>query len=155
PSKVTDPLNPVSGNQNTLNVTFAGISVKTDDPHGPRTGSYTHVGEPTIGGSLDFSASVPDPCPGTPMPPIQITVQRKPVDAATGGRPSLRAALVTGGSLSAGQQAIKFVCGDRMRTATGTTVTTSQYSLLKIENADGTSESYKIKMKNETAPNCN
>jgi hypothetical protein len=152
---VNDPSKPVPGNQNTLSVSFAGISVKRDDPHGPRTGSYTHVGEPTIGGSLDFSASVPDPCPGTSMPAVQITVQRRHVDDASGEKTFRRDATVTGGSLSAGQQAIKFVCGTRAQTATGATITTSQYSLLKIENADGTTQSFNIKMKNETAPNCN
>jgi hypothetical protein len=152
---VVDPSKPAPGIQDTLTVSFAGISVRPDDPHGPRTGSYTHIGESAIGGSLDFAASVPDPCPGTATPPIEIMVQRKHVDDATGERTFRRDATVTGGSLSAGQQAIKFVCGDRSTTATGITVTTSQYSLLKIENADGTTQSYKINMKNETGPNCN
>jgi len=152
---VNDPSKPSPGNQDTLSVSFTGISVKPSDPHGPRTGAYTHVGETAIGGSLDFSASVPDPCPGTSTPPIEITVQRQHVDDATGEKTFRRDATVAGGSLSAGQQAIKFVCGDSAQTASGITYTKSQYSLLKIENADGTTQSYKIKLKNETAPNCN
>jgi hypothetical protein len=152
---VNDPSKPTPGNQDTLNVAFAGISVKFHDPHGPRTGSYTHIGEQAIGGSLDFSASVPDPCPGTSTPPIQITVQRQHVDDATGERTFRRDATVTGGSLADGQQAIKFVCGNRALSSTGVLVTTSQYTMRKIENADGTTQSYKLKLQNETAPNCN
>jgi hypothetical protein len=152
---VNDPSKPPPSIQDTLSVSFAGMTVRFNDPHGPRTGSYTHIGEASIGGSLDFSASVPDPCPGTAMPPIQITVQRRHVDDATGERTFRRDATVTGGSLSAGQQAIKFVCGNRAPNLAGVTVTTSQYTMRKIENADGTTQSYNLKFQNETAPNCN
>jgi hypothetical protein len=152
---VTDPTKPAPGTQATETVTFAGISVTHDDPHGPRTGSYTHVGETGLGGDLDFHASIPVPCPGTTMGPVEITVQRQHLDDATGEHTFRRDAMVTGGNLTAGQQSIKFVCGTETQTSTGATVVSSSYTLHKIENADGTTQSFTVKFQNETAPNCN
>ena len=152
---VNDPSKPAPGNQDTLTVSFAGITVKPTDPHGPRTGSYTHVGETAIGGDLDYQASIPVPCPGNPAGPVEITVQRRHVDSAAGERTFRRDALVTGGSLTAGQVSIGFQCGTDTQTSTGQTAVQSNYLVHKIENADGTTQSYTVKFKNETAPNCN
>lgn len=152
---VSDPTKPAPGTQDTMTVTFAGISVMRSDPHGPRTGSYTHVGESAIGGSLDFQASVPVPCPGSTVGPVEITVQRRHVDNASGERNFRRDALVTGGNLTTGQKAIKFVCGTSTQTATGATVVASSYTLRKIENADGTTQTFTVKFQNETSPSCN
>jgi len=152
---VTDPSKPAPGDQATLRVDFAGITVRPGDPHGPRTGSYTHVGENAVGGSLDFHASLPLPCPGTTMGPVEITVQRRHVDDVAGERTFRRDAVATGGSLAAGEQAIKFVCGTSAQTTTGRTFVQSSYTLQKVENADGSTQSYAETFKNETAPNCN
>jgi hypothetical protein len=152
---VSDSTQPAPGTQDTTTVTFAGITVMHSDPHGPRSGSYTHVGESAIGRSLDFQASVPVPCPGSSVGPVEITVQRRHVDNASGERNFRRDALVTGGNLTTGQKAIKFVCGSSTQTATGATVVASSYTLRKIENADGTTQTFSVKFQNETSPNCN
>jgi hypothetical protein len=151
---VSDPTKPAPGIQDTTNVAFAGISVTQKDPHGPRTGSYTHLGETDLGGMLDFHASIPVPCPGTNIGPVEINVQRQHLDDATGERTFRRDARVTGGNLAAGQQAIKFVCGTDPHKA-NPTVVASSYTLRKIENADGSTKNFSIKLQNETAPNCN
>jgi hypothetical protein len=150
---LTDSTKPAPGIQNTTNVTFAGISVTLKDPHGPRTGAYTELGEPDLGGTLDFHASIPVPCPGTTIGPVEIDVQRQHLDDSTGERTFRRDARVTGGNLAAGQQAIKFVCGTDPHK--NPTVVASNYTLRKIENADGSTKSFTIKFQNETAPNCN
>jgi hypothetical protein len=152
--QVSDPSQPAPGTQTTLSVAFTNITIKPTDKHGPRTGSYTHIGEAGIGGSLDFHASIPVPCPGDPAGPIDIIVQRRHVDDAIGNeRTYRRDALVTGGSLAAGEQAIAFKCGTN--TPSGVTLVQSSYLLQKIENLDGTTQSSTEKLKGETAPDCN
>ena len=88
--QVNDASQPAPGNQTTLSVAFTNITVKPTDKHGPRTGSYTHIGEAGIGGSLDFHASIPVPCPGDPAGPVDITVQRRHVDDAIGNERTYR-----------------------------------------------------------------
>ena len=151
---VTDTAQAAPGKQTTLNVDFAGITVSSHDTHGARTGTYVHVGEPTIGGSLDFHGTIPVPCPADPsMGSVDVTVQRQYIDDATGERFFRRDAVATGGSLAPGEQAIAFVCGTEPVKGSGTRP--SSYSLGKIENADGSTQRYHIKLKNETGPNCN
>jgi hypothetical protein len=152
---VNDPSQPAPGDKTTLNATFANITVKPTDKHGPRSGSYSHVGEAGIGGSLDFHASIPVPCPGDTAGPVDILVQRRHVDDALGNeRTYRRDALVTGGSLAAGEQAIAFKCGTN--TFSGTTLLSkTSYLLKKIENVDGSTQSYTELLKGITAPNCN
>jgi hypothetical protein len=150
---VTDASKPAPGDQVTLSVSFDGFTMRPSDPHGARSGSYLHVGQATIGGSLDFHASIPVPCPGNPAGPVEIRVQRRHADDASGERTYRRDALVTGGALAAGEQSIAFVCGTN--TPSGTTIIRASYKLHKIENADGSTKSYTIKLRNETAPNCN
>ena len=150
---VKDTSKPAPGVQDTLSVSFAGITISPKDPHGPRTGSYTHIGETAIGGSLDFSANVPVPCPGNPAGPMTISVQRRHTDDATGERTFRRDALATGGMLGAGEQEIAFDCGTNPAKGSGTMPT--RYGLKKHEDATGATVTYKITLKNETGPDCN
>jgi hypothetical protein len=152
---VNDPSQPAPGDKTTLSVTFSDITVKPTDPHGPRSGTYTHVGEAGIGGSLDFHASIPVPCPGDPAGPVDILVQRRHVDDPVGNeRTYRRDALVTGGSLATGEQAIAFKCGTNIISGT-TIVAKHSYLLKKIENADGSTQSYTELLKGQTAADCN
>jgi hypothetical protein len=152
---VKDPSKPVPGRRHTLNVGFTGITVKPGDPHGPRTGSYTHIGEAAIGGSLDYRGSIPVPCPTGPASgPVEVKVQRKHVDDAGGERTYRRDAVATGGSLATGEQAISFECGSKPPKGAATPAPAS-YVVKKIEAADGSSLSFHIKLKNESGPNCN
>jgi hypothetical protein len=150
---VNDASKPAPGDQRTINVSFTGITVKPNDKHGPRTGSYTHIGETAIGGSLDFHASLPVPCPGNPAGPVEVFVQRRHVDDVSGERTYRRDAVMTGGTLAAGEQSIAFDCGTN--TPSGSSLVKSYYRLHKIENADGSTKSFTVKLHNETAPNCN
>jgi len=153
---VTDPSKPGKGEKDTRTVNFSGITVKAGDPHGPRTGTYVLTEEQGLGGSLDFQASIPVPCPANPTGPVQISVQRQHVNATSTEVDFRRDASVTGASLASGQQSIGFSCGTAAQVALGVTlVPRTSYSLHKIENADGTTQTFSIKYKNETAPNCN
>jgi hypothetical protein len=150
---LTDSSKPAPGVQDTLSVNFAGITVSPKDPHGPRTGSYTHVGEPHLGGWLDFSANVPVPCPGNPAGPMTINVERRHVDDATGERDFRRDAIATGGVLNPGEAQITMACGTNPPKGSTTPLPT-RYSLNKREDASGGTIKFTIKLKNETSPNC-
>ena len=149
---LTDTSKPAPGVQDTLSVNFAGITVSPKDPHGPRTGSYTHLGERALGGWLDYSANVPVPCPGTTFGPMTINVERRHIDDATGERQYRRDAVATGGGLNAGEQQLSMNCGTNPVKGSGTLPT--RYTLNKREDATGATIKFTIKLKNETSPNC-
>jgi hypothetical protein len=86
---------------------------------------------------------------------VEITVQRQHLNDATGERTFRRDAVVTGGGLATGQQAIKFVCGSDTTTSTGMTVVLRSCKLRKVENMGGSTQSYTVKFQNETSPSCN
>jgi len=149
---ISDTSKPAPRVQDTLSVNFSGITVAPKDPHGPRTGSYTHLGERAIGGWLDFHADVPVPCPGNPAGPMSINVERRHVDDATGERQYRRDAVATGGGLNPGEQQISMNCGTNPVKGSGTLPT--RYTLNKREDASGGTIKFTIKLKNETSPNC-
>ena len=117
---LTDSSKPAPGVQDTLSVNFADITVSPKDPHGPRPGSYAHVGEPHLGGWLDFSANVPVPCPGNPAGAMTINVERRHIDDATGEREFRRDAIATGGVLNPGEAQISMACGTNPVKGSGT-----------------------------------
>jgi hypothetical protein len=147
-----DPSKPAPGVRDDLSVNFTDITVSKHDPHGPRSGTYSHVGEINIGGSLDFSASEPVPCPGTPTGPATIAVQRRHVDDGTAERDYRRDAMVTGGTLPAGDTLVSFACGDKPTKDVGGLPTA--YTLVKTEDGAGNTVSGKVTFRNETSPNC-
>jgi hypothetical protein len=147
-----DPSKPAPGVRDDLSVNFTDITVSKHDPHGPRSGAYTHVGEINIGGSLDFSASEPVPCPGTPTGPATIAVQRRHIDDGTAERDYRRDALVTGGTLAAGDTLVSFACGDKPKKGVGGLPT--GYTLVKTEDGSGNTVSGRETFRNETSPNC-
>jgi hypothetical protein len=147
---VKDPTKPGNGTKTTTNVTFTDITVRASDPHGPRSGTYTHVLEGGVGGDYDFSGTIPVPCPGGAAgPAVNISVQREHRDTGAMERTFRRDAVATGYLLPAGDQAIAFECGNRT-----TTNLPEYYLLTKIENADGSSATYHITYRNETSPQC-
>ena len=147
---VKDPTQAGNGTKTTTGVTFSDITVKPNDTHGARSGTYTHVLEGGVGGSYDFSGTIPTPCPGgVAGPAVTISVQRQHLDNGNKERSFRRDAAAAGYTLDAGQQAIAFECGTHTVTGTPT-----DYLLKKIENADGSSASYHLKYKNETTAQC-
>jgi hypothetical protein len=110
-SVIHDPSKPAPGVKKTQNVNFTNFLPEAGDPHGPRTGSYTHVGEPGVGGSLQFNDSLVLICPFNPGSLVSSTrsVQRWFSDQGGGihGRSDSKA---DGGQIPDGFSFVSLAC---------------------------------------------
>ena len=147
-----DPSKPGQHVKNDRSVSFTDIMVKYNDKHGPRTGSYTQVHEPGVGGDLDYSADIPTPCPGNPNSgPAQVTVQHRHfIDGSLAI--ARRDTRITGGTLAAGEKVIELGCGSSPIPKADSDP--SRYHLRKHEDATGATVSGNVKTKNPTDPPC-
>jgi len=149
---VKDPSQAGQGVRNTISVNFTNIMVKNNDPHGPRTGTYTHVGEPGVGGDLDYHASIPTPCTSNPNAgAAEVTTHHRHFVSGTTVT-ARRDTLITGGTLGAGEKVVELGCGTT--TVNNADLDPSRYHLRKHEDASGATVSGAIKTKNPSDPPC-
>jgi hypothetical protein len=109
--RLIDSTRPAPGVKRTTTVTFVAFSFGPDDPHGPRSGAFTHVGEPGVGGSLSFQDALVLLCPANPgaLPADTVTDSRWYVaaDGSVHGRADAKA---TGGPIATGDTWMGVTC---------------------------------------------
>jgi hypothetical protein len=138
--RVKDSTRPAPGVKRTTTVTFASFSFGPADPHGPRTGSYLHVGEPGLGGSLSFQDSLVLLCPANPSGLEADTVTQSrwyfAADTSVHGRADAKA---TGGQMAAGDTWLGVTCHQGAAGVAPTATTDAGfYWAMKLENGSGT-----------------
>ncbi|HET6437058.1 MAG TPA: hypothetical protein VFG59_03285 [Anaeromyxobacter sp.] len=109
--RTTDSTKPAPGVKKVTTVAFDGFSFGASDPHGPRTGTYTHVDEPGVGGSMTFEDSVVLLCPSNPTDAAADTVTQSRWYRFTDGSVHGRAdAKGTGGQIPTGDTWMGVTC---------------------------------------------
>ena len=130
-----DPSKPAPGIKKVLNIKMTAFLPEEGDPHGPRTGSYLHVGEPGIGGRLTFQDSLILLCPANPNGAVADTnaVSRwyKGADGKIHGRGDAKA---TGGQIPAGDTWSGVSCHNGVRADRDSE---SGYWMMKLEDGTG------------------
>lgn len=137
--RVKDSSRPAPGVKRTTTVTFTGFSFGPADPHAPRSGTFTHVGEPGVGGSLSFQDSLVLLCPANPggLAADTATDSRWYVagDGAVHGRADARA---TGGPIATGDTWLGVTCYQGpVGHAPGLADEAAWYWAVKLEDASG------------------
>jgi hypothetical protein len=155
---VHDPSEPAPSNKTTIDVTFTNLIIKHNDPHGPRSGSYTHVGESGIGGDLTFTETLPTPCPGVPGDaPATITSVHRHYVTPDGHHVHVRRdTKATGGLIPAGDELLITSCGVTTipRADTDPDTDSSRWTLRKTEDGAGNTVKGAIATHNPTDPPC-
>jgi hypothetical protein len=109
--RIKDSTRPAPGVKRTTTVTFTNFTFGPADPHGSRSGAYTHVGEPGVGGSLSFLDSLVLLCPANPSGLAADTVTDSrwyvAADGSVRGRADARA---TGGQIATGDTWMGLTC---------------------------------------------
>ena len=125
---ITDPSKPAPGKKENITVAFTSLSLRSDDQHGPRTGSYTQVREPQIGESLQFTASLVLLCPANPSGAVSDTqsVERK-YKTSDGTTHSRGDGTASGGQLPAGSNWVEARCS----------ASRANFRLAKLEDSSG------------------
>jgi hypothetical protein len=137
--RVVDPSKPAPGVKRTTEVAFTAFKFGPNDPHGPRTGSFTHVGEPGIGGSIAFQDDVVLLCPANPSALEADTVTHSRWFVADDGLVHGRSdAKATGGQIAAGDTWMGITCHQGARSEDPATATDLAYWMMKLEASDGT-----------------
>ncbi len=135
---VKDTTKPAPGVQKTLTVAFTNFVPEEGDPHGPRTGSFTHLGEPGIGGSLTFSDSLILLCPSNPSNLVADTqTVARWYKASTGGIHGRADAKATGGQMAAGQMWEGVACHNGQPAQASTAANEDAYWMMKLEDPAG------------------
>jgi len=136
--RVKDPSKPAPGVKRSTEVTFDAFSFGPHDLHAPRSGTFSHLAEPGLGGSVAFQDDVVLLCPANPdaLEADTTTHARWYVaaDGAVHGRADARA---TGGQIAAGDTWMGVTCHQGVRGADPTTSTDSSYWLMKLEDPTG------------------
>jgi hypothetical protein len=136
--RVKDPSKPAPGVKRVHQITFAAFSFGPSDPHGPRSGSFTHVSEPGIGGALTYQDDLVLLCPVNPSALEADTVTHArwyvAADGAVHGRADAKA---TGGQIPAGDVWMGLTCHEGAVGADPTTASQTPYWMMKLEDAGG------------------
>lgn len=132
-TSLTDTSRPAGQQTKTVaGVTLTSFLPQEGDPHGPRSGSYTHLGEPGVGGAFTFAdtlALLPSPCaPGVAPGPASLTTVARWYQAGDGSLHGRSDAKATGGQIPAGDAWLESAC---------TQNSTRRYEVDKIEDATG------------------
>jgi hypothetical protein len=138
---------PVNGIKRSATITLTNFVPEEGDPHGPRTGSYSWLREPGVGGKFVFQDTVVLFCLANPAG-VQSdlnTVARwyKAPDGSVHGRSDSKA---TGGQLATGQAWMGVTC------AQGRTDTTPAegFWMMKLEDSTGATVSAHLAQSGET-----
>jgi hypothetical protein len=150
--RTVDPSKPGKGVKKAITVTFTNFMFSPSDPHGPRNGSYSYVGEPGNGGTLSYQDSLALLCPANPssLDANTVTEARWYYDASDSlihGRADAKA---TSGQIPAGDSYVGVACH------TGpapTQANENAYWMMKLEDAGGVTLSGSVhEQKSGSAP---
>jgi hypothetical protein len=133
---INDPSQRAKHIKRVLILTLTGFVPEEGDPHGPRTGGWTHVSEPGVGGSLQYTDSLVLFCPANPQ---GLAAETKTVarwywapDGSLRGRADANA---TGGQIPANDTFVGLSCHQGPTATTGA----DAYWMMKLEDAHGAS----------------
>ena len=136
--RVADSSKPAPGTRRATTITFAGFSYGSTDPRGPRSGTFTHVGEPGVGGSLSFQDSLVLLCPANPQLAAADVVAKARWYVATDGTLHGRAdAKATSGQIAAGDSWLGVTCYQGGRAMRPLATTETAYWAMKLEDGAG------------------
>ena len=136
--RTVDPTKPAPGVRKITTVTFAGFSFGPNDPHGKRDGTFTHVGEPGVGGSLTFQDAVVLLCPANPDKLVSDTTTVSRWYVAPSGNVHGRAdAKSTSGQIPANDSWLGVTCYAGARGAQPMASGETAYWAMKLEDATG------------------
>jgi hypothetical protein len=129
---VKDPSKPFPGEKNMQTITFTNFLPEESNPHGPQTGTYTHLGEPGIGSLSTLVDALIMLCPANPTEQVaNIAAVDRDFITYAGAKRVVHArsdGKMTGGQLPAGDAFMKVACAT---TEVGT------YEMSKLEDASG------------------
>lgn len=136
--RLTDSTKPAPGTKRTTSISFTGFSFGPKDPRGPRQGSFTHVAEPHVGGSLAFQDSLVLLCPANPEKLVADVVTHArwyvAADGAIHGRADAKA---TGGQIPAADTWLGVTCYQGDRSVRPLATAETGYWAMKLEDATG------------------
>jgi len=136
--RVVDSTKPAPGIRKATTFTFTGFSFGPNDPHGPRSGTFTHVGEPGIGGSLVFQDSLILLCPANPQRlAADAVTQARWFVTPTGGLHGRADARGTGGQIPSGDTWLGVTCYQGARAIRPLATMETGYWAMKLEDGAG------------------
>jgi hypothetical protein len=136
--RLADSSKPAPGLRRTTTVTFTGFSFGPADPHGLRNGTFTHLGEPGVGGSVSFQDSLVLLCPANPQALVADAVTHARWYVASTGELRGRAdAEATGGQVPAGDSWLGVTCYQGDRTLRPLAALETAYWAMKEEDGTG------------------
>ncbi|HKN51087.1 MAG TPA: hypothetical protein VJX66_01235 [Amycolatopsis sp.] len=132
---------PAHGVKRSANITLTNFLPEEGDAHGPRTGGYSWLREPGVGGMFSFQESVVLLCPSNPnnLAADVTTVARwyKASDGGVHGRSDSKA---TGGQIASGSTWIGMTCAQGQTTA----APAEGEWLMKDELSNGDSDQFQV-----------
>ena len=135
---VKDPSKPAPSLQKTMTIAFTNFLPEEGDAHGPRTGSFTHLGEPGIGGSMTFADSLILFCPANPTAKVADTqTVARWFKKSTGGIAGRADAKASGGQIPTGDNYLGVSCHNGTPGQGTTREVESAYWMMKLEDAAG------------------
>jgi hypothetical protein len=136
--RLKDPAQPAPGVKRTTDVAFENFKFGPADKHAPRTGTYTHVAEPGVGGSINYQDDLVLLCPANPTALEADTVTQSRWYLATDGSVHGRAdARANGGQIVAGDTWMGVTCHQAPVGSDPASVG-ENYWLMKLEDSLGT-----------------
>lgn len=134
---VKDPSKGGAGRKKSVTLAFTNFLPEGGDPHGPRTGTFTHVGYPGLGGTLSFADTLILLCPANPSGATAETTTEarwyKAADGVIHGRADAKAVGSAGSAqIPAGQTWLGVTCHSGNSTARADE---SGYWMMKLEDA--------------------
>jgi hypothetical protein len=136
--RVVDSTQPAPGVRKVSTVGFHGFSYGPLDPHGPRDGSFTHVGEPGVGGSISFQDSLVLLCPANPQRlAADAVTQARWYVTPTGALHGRADAKATGGQIASGESWSGVVCYQGAAAIRPLATMETGYWAMKLEDGAG------------------
>jgi hypothetical protein len=105
------------------------------DPHGPRNGSYTYLGEPGLGGTLQFADSLILLCPDNPQSLVADTQTVARWYRSSGAIHGRADALASGGQIPKSDDWVGSSCHNGVAGQATTAANESGYWMFKLESA--------------------
>ena len=135
--RITDSSKPAPGKKKVTTVTFHGFSFGPNDPHGPRSGTFTHVGEPGVGGSLTFQDSLVLLCPANPTAQVADAVTHARWYVTNGALHGRADAKATGGQIPSGDTWLGVTCYQGTHGVRPLATAENGYWAMKLEDGSG------------------
>ena len=126
---------PAQGVKRSAQITLTNFTPEEGDRHGPRTGSYSWLREPGVGGKFQFQDTVVLFClPNPAGEQSEVTAAARWYKAADGGVHGRTDAMATGGQLADGEKWVGVTCAKGQTTS----MPAEGFWMIKLEDPTGT-----------------